>query len=325
MAKLIYHPVGTQEQSVSPFDAAIVEMAASQQIKIACPYLGREPLSRLTKHCAGWQLLTDLKEVLQPHSPQRKWFIQFFREHKAQVRHCEGLHAKVIATKDQAIIGSANLTYSGLARRHEMSVQLSDQESLRQLHQWFDKLWEGCCAVDESALLKFADALPKTPPQEPDVPVLDMPPGPRVNATLASVSKMRQGRWTEDAYRGIVAEKWPHFLTRHGELLDRLKAMNAARFSGNGPVEPTYHAVVPGTEIDILWVYAHGDIYARWGQLNREAAAIYKRLWGESIEPTRKDGVEKTDGSFLQQNITEVDFDDIAENIERLRDALNSR
>jgi len=78
---------------------------------------------------------------------------------KLYLRH--PLHAKLYLAhrpsdhfnKIQAIMGSSNLTYSGLNREGELNAEFGDSDSAEKLAQWFDKRWEDRYSIDISVLL----------------------------------------------------------------------------------------------------------------------------------------------------------------------------
>ncbi len=325
MTRLIYHPIEAST-TVSPIDEAIMDMVTSKPIKIACPYLARTPLQRMIDQSAKWQLLTDIEELLRSQGQSdREWFVQFLTNNKNHVRHCRRLHAKVIVAQPQALVGSANFTLSGLNRRAEMSVLLSDQKSVDELETWFDDLWSHCSQIEVEAIANFADSIPDRPSTDSEPASLSLPAGPQINATLKPVTTMRDGRWTEEAYLALVAEKWPHLLDSHIELVESLKEIGATRFSGNGPKEATYHAILPNSDTDMLWIYAHGPIYARWGKLQEPAVTRYQELWGNLIDTSRPDGSAKNDGCNLDGGIENVEADRIVQTILAMQETVNPK
>lgn len=326
MTRLIYHPIEASTTTVSPIDSTIIDMVTSKPIKIACPYLARMPLQRMIDQCDGWQLLTDVEELLRSQGrSDREWFVQFLTKNNKHIRHCRRLHAKVIVARPQALVGSANFTLSGLNRRAEMSVLLSDQKTVDELETWFDDLWSHCSQIEGEAIANFADSIPDHPSTDSDPVSLSLPTGPQINATLKPVTTMRDGRWTEEAYLALVAEKWPNLLDSHTELLDSLKEVDAIRFSGNGLKEATYHAILPGSGTDMLWIYAHGPIYARWGKLQKPAATRYQELWGNLIDTSHPDGSAKNDGCYLDGGIENVEADQIVQTILAMQDTVNPK
>lgn len=68
----------------------------------------------------------------------------------------EPLHAKLYLAhrpddnfnKIQAIMGSSNLTYSGLTKQGELNAEFGDSDSAEKLSQWFDDRWEDKFCLD---------------------------------------------------------------------------------------------------------------------------------------------------------------------------------
>ncbi|SHE95721.1 PLD-like domain-containing protein [Bacteroides luti] len=68
----------------------------------------------------------------------------------------EPLHAKLYLAyrpddhfnKIQAIMGSSNLTYSGLSKQGELNAEFGDSDSAKKLAKWFDDRWEDRYCVD---------------------------------------------------------------------------------------------------------------------------------------------------------------------------------
>ncbi len=163
-ASLVYHTDESTAGGVSPFDAAVMGMVPGQQLLIACPYLGLDYLDRMTRRASGWRLLTDLEEWLASHAqaPRRR-VVEFALANAARVRHCAGLHAKVLVAGEKALAGSANFTDKGMRGRVEVSVLFDGDESVAELRGWFESLWARTAAASELDLRAFADALPVRP------------------------------------------------------------------------------------------------------------------------------------------------------------------
>ena len=68
----------------------------------------------------------------------------------------EPLHAKLYLAhrpddnfnKIQAIMGSSNLTYSGLTKQGELNAEFGDSDSAEKLSRWFDDRWEDKFCLD---------------------------------------------------------------------------------------------------------------------------------------------------------------------------------
>jgi hypothetical protein len=197
MPQLIYHPLNESANSVSQIDTTIIEMVTSRSIKIACPYLGREPLERIVDQCTDWKLLTDVEELLRSQGlANRDWFVEFLVDNTECVRHCKSLHAKVILAEQQALVGSANFTLRGLTERAEMSVLLSDPKTVDELNEWFDELWSRCSQVNRKAIVDFTKSLPDRSPAEGELGSLSLPPGPQIKTKFMPLKNWEPSRRT---------------------------------------------------------------------------------------------------------------------------------
>lgn len=81
-----------------------------------------------------------------------------------EVRNLGNLHAKVVLSETQALIGSANLSANGLGYEsaecegwQEAGVQTSDPSQLAAAQSWFEKLWDAAGASVTPAELKQAE------------------------------------------------------------------------------------------------------------------------------------------------------------------------
>jgi hypothetical protein len=138
---LVYHTDETMSGGVSPFDAAVMDMVVGKELLIACPYLGLDYLNRMTRPAAGWRLLTDVGEWLASHAPEpRRRVVEFVLDNAARVRHCAGLHAKVLVAGAKALAGSANFTDKGIRRRVEVSVLFDGGGPVDELRGWYESL-----------------------------------------------------------------------------------------------------------------------------------------------------------------------------------------
>ena len=139
--KLIYHGIKSTS-SPSPFDKAAIHIANKSDLRIACPYLSVGYLKRLTSVSHSWQLLTDVEEWLRSLPVARRTpAATFIAENSSRIRNFSRLHAKVVMSATSALIGSANLTQSGIRERTEMAVLLSEESQVVELITWFDELW----------------------------------------------------------------------------------------------------------------------------------------------------------------------------------------
>lgn len=141
MTELIYHNPHDRS-GVSPFDDALRSLVKDQETLIACPYLSPYYLRDIIKQTERWSLLTDVEAWLDLYDHDTcEDIYEFLTEHQDNIRHVINLHAKVVIGKDRALIGSANLTDTGIRGRTEMSVMLDDRETIEELKEWFETVW----------------------------------------------------------------------------------------------------------------------------------------------------------------------------------------
>lgn len=162
MASLVYHaPFGPS--SDSPFDSAILDIAGTGPLCIVSPYIDVSYLTRIIARADHWRLLSDAEAWLSSLSLMTRpaaW--QFIRENIDRIHHCAGVHAKVVIGARSGIIGSANLTRSGMLHRHEMAIVVDDRRLVDELQTWFEALWQETTqpSVDETnAFVQWLDEL----------------------------------------------------------------------------------------------------------------------------------------------------------------------
>lgn len=160
MGRLIYHrsdaPLAT-----SPFDEAILEVARTGPVRIVSPYIGVAYLERVIAVSSEWHLISDVEEWLSSLSVRARpkaW--GFIRENLARIHHCPAIHAKAVIGQSLAMIGSANLTSTGILGRTEMGILLDEPSILVEIGAWFDGLWGQTASpyIDEtSAFIQWLD------------------------------------------------------------------------------------------------------------------------------------------------------------------------
>lgn len=158
MTRIISHTDNGYEQAESPFDAAIQEVAWNDPpVRIVCPYIGLAYIEGLLAKVDDWRLLTDVNAWMGLyHGDKRLSILQFIEQHNDRIHHLPKLHAKCVIGESTAFFGSANLTQTGVAKRDELSVLLEDEYSIRELHQWFKRLWSEGDEIDMDELDQVA-------------------------------------------------------------------------------------------------------------------------------------------------------------------------
>jgi len=85
---------------------------------------------------------------------------QFIRENLDRIHHCPAVHAKAVIGQDLAMLGSANLTITGILSRTEMGILIDDAAMVGELNSWFETLWiqtESPIADEASAFIRWLD------------------------------------------------------------------------------------------------------------------------------------------------------------------------
>lgn len=160
MGRLIYHRLDVSLPT-SPFDDAILEVARTGPVRIVSPYIGVAYLQRIISVTGEWHLISDVEEWLSSLSVRARpkaW--GFIRENLERIHHCPAIHAKAVIGQSLAMIGSANLTNTGILGRTEMGILLDEPSMLAEIGAWFDGLWGQTASpyIDEtSAFIQWLD------------------------------------------------------------------------------------------------------------------------------------------------------------------------
>ncbi len=190
MAALLYHTTKTLNR-VSPFDEAITTIVSGKSIKIACPYLNIYFLEKIARLANDWILLADIDALLHSNIAQTDTLVHFIAKHQPRIKHYPKLHAKVIVSDTQAFLGSANLTDGGIYRNNELSVVLSDADSVAEIHMWFDDWWAVADDIDTKDLSVLARNIIKTP-QPAREHILSQAPKIKAKTSQGRISKTEQ-------------------------------------------------------------------------------------------------------------------------------------
>lgn len=153
MSKILYHSLERSSADVSPFDQAILHVSANARLRIVSPYIGISYLERIIERAETWLLVSDIEAWLSSLSVRarpRAW--SFIRNNLDKIHHCEGIHAKAVIGDELAMLGSANLTDTGILSRTELGIFIDEGKQVTELQCWFDGLWQQTSApvVDET-------------------------------------------------------------------------------------------------------------------------------------------------------------------------------
>jgi hypothetical protein len=142
MAELVHHTEESAGGGASPFDTAIREIVADEDVLIACPYITLGYLESALQEATSWRLLTDVEAWLGNYSTsERESIREFIARYHEQIHDVRNLHAKAVIGETGAFVGSANLTWTGLQGRDELAVRFDEIERVKELREWFDGLW----------------------------------------------------------------------------------------------------------------------------------------------------------------------------------------
>jgi len=156
--QLIYHKDGI---ATSPFDVAITNVIRDNDISVICPYIGINYFNRIASIVKSWKLITDVEEWILSHHDEksRLEIINFIKENKHKIHHIRNVHAKVILTGHQAIMGSANFTDNGIRSKIEISILIRDEILNSELNEWFESIWEKSKDVSLEELEKYYSSI----------------------------------------------------------------------------------------------------------------------------------------------------------------------
>jgi len=142
MPNIVHHTDESADGGISPFDTAIREIIAGEDVLFASPYITLDYLEGVLVDTASWRLLTDMEAWLDNYRrSERKTIREFVARHHERIRDVRNLHAKTVIGETGALVGSANLTRTGLGRRDELGVRFDEPERIAELREWFEGSW----------------------------------------------------------------------------------------------------------------------------------------------------------------------------------------
>ncbi|MGD8450180.1 MAG: phospholipase D family protein [Phycisphaerae bacterium] len=175
MLELIYHDFADLK-GLSRIDAAVRKIVA-RKVDIACPYLGPAYVEDVLRGASSFRLVTDIDACFADlRKADRRALLNWMEQHCASIRHFTQLHAKTLIGANQALVGSANLTETGVSKRAEMVVRIRDTPIVQEeLARWFEQLWTNSSPIDADQLRRGLASLPDrraTRRNEAGVPLL---------------------------------------------------------------------------------------------------------------------------------------------------------
>lgn len=193
MSKLIYH-LPQNSKNMSPFDEVLVKIVENKEVKIACPFIEIYYINKLIKLSSDWKLLTDVNAWLYSQSSveQRNKIYNFLLKHRDKVRHYPNLHAKVVIAEENLFLGSSNLTDSGIFRKNEMSIHVTDIDDIKEANCWYDAWWEVSSFPNEDELKKIIELNQQTIPSDKLAKVNSSSPKINTNAYIPNLKNKKE-------------------------------------------------------------------------------------------------------------------------------------
>jgi len=238
MSNLIYHSEESYNKGESPFDATIRDTADSEEVRIVCPYIGPTYVKSILSDVDEWRIITDVVAWVGTfHGDSRDEIKEFIEEHRDRIHHFRHIHAKVVLSDDSAVLGSANLTEKGVTGRTEMGVRFSEEEKIKELSEWFRRIWSESDPVD----LEELDELVRTSPSASSTysqPTASLTSdAPRVRASFVDdvdSPTQRLNQVEEDDDRRMTADR---FFGGVDNRIENLRSM-LDYINGTSPSEP---------------------------------------------------------------------------------------
>lgn len=180
--ELLHHRF--DDESDSPFNDALEHTSTADSLAIACPYINLDILQELIDRADSWRLITDLQEWTRTQSAdQQEAIVEFVHTHSESIHDCRDLHAKLLVGDDDAFLGSANLTDSGLKKNVELGVHFQDSGKIDELQAWFDELWAQTESSDIPQLQTYVDKTDDISETQSTATLPDT--GPSINTSLS--------------------------------------------------------------------------------------------------------------------------------------------
>ncbi len=233
MLELIHHTDESADGGVSPFDSTIRKIVADEDVLLASPYLTLDYLEGLVNDADSWRLLTDMEAWLDScPASERETIREFVARHHERIRDVRNLHAKAVIGETGALVGSANLTRTGLGGRDELGVRFDEPERIAELREWFDELWNESSAAKLDAVderIQTSSPVPSSASGSSATPIpsesrrisasisANKPVEPK-SKTVESVDEGAHGRLVEQVQKA-PSQRW---IDDHFELLEEL-------------------------------------------------------------------------------------------------------
>ena len=143
---------------------------ATSEVLLVSPFLSIRVAQRLASAAkasrAGWSLLTHLDPVAAAGGYLSIDGLRQLYVAGVKIRHIDALHAKVYIADEFAMVGSANLTNTGLGAATRPNVELSVQlagEDVAHVRRTIGTWWESAETVDLAALADLEARVTRLP------------------------------------------------------------------------------------------------------------------------------------------------------------------
>jgi len=182
-----------------------------------------------------------------------------------------------------AIIGSSNLSASGLRGNVELNVEKRDSNTIRYLEEWFDELWEEAKEFDTELMTdaiedsQFGDTLPETPTGGGDDPVGEVETISPYEATKRFIVE----QFDRDVREGTLLED----IT--GDYEEQLTAFQQDAFrAARRPLEK-YNGVILADSVGLGKSYIGAPLVQDYTSSRDEVLIIapnrLKRMWKDEL------------------------------------------
>jgi len=195
MGQLIYHSEVSYDGGESPFDKAIRATTDANSVWLVCPYISPSYLRSVLSETDRWRVITDVEAWVGTFGGATRGEIQeLIEKNRERVHHFPDVHAKVIISEESAVVGSANLTEKGVLGRTEMGVQFEEERTIKELREWFRRLWSESSSVDMVEFQEFVQSSSETPTTRSSSTASVSSDAPRVKA------RFTEGEYSEDGF-----------------------------------------------------------------------------------------------------------------------------
>jgi hypothetical protein len=194
---------------------------ASHRVRLASPYVSAgvaHELASLAKDSAAeWAMITSLDAAAVAHGSLSIQGLRELKKASVHLRTARNLHAKVyLCDAVFGLVGSANLTYSGLGSGVLANLELGyllPPEALQVADVHFDSWWTTSVEISEEMLVATEVAPAKLPTTVP-VPTLSGGQQDPITADIALANQLLDeagnvGLWVKALYRDDVTADTP--------------------------------------------------------------------------------------------------------------------